>query len=88
VTFISLFKDLPAGWGGLCCKDGLEQTHCCFWGSASSVRYCVYKLYIMYINWDVSLCKLMVYSLQIKCFFSPILEIALNTSLQMMPHMS
>lgn len=38
------------------------------WGSAFSVRYCVYKLYIMYINWDVSLCKLMVYSLQIKLF--------------------
>lgn len=61
------------------------------WGSASSVRYCVYKLYIMYINWDVSLCKLMVYSLQIK-LFPPVLEIGLRTSyllgtsLQVTPH--
>lgn len=49
------------------------------WGSAPSVRYRVYKLYIMYINWDVSLCKLMVYSLQIK--LSPlVLEIDSSTS--------
>ena len=49
------------------------------WGSAFSVRYCVYKLYIMYINWDVSLCKLMVYSLQIK-LFPLVLKIGLSTS--------
>lgn len=49
------------------------------WGSASSVKYCVYKLYIMYINWDVSLYKLMVYSLQIK-LFPPVFEIGLNNS--------
>ena len=49
------------------------------WGSASSVRYCVYKLYIMYINRDVSLCKLMVYSLQIK-LFPLVLKISLSTS--------
>lgn len=28
---------------------------------------CIETIYIMYINRDVSLCKLMVYSLQIKC---------------------
>lgn len=50
------------------------------WGSASSVRYCVHKLYIMYIKWDVSLCKLMVYSLQIKLLFPSVLEIGLSTS--------
>lgn len=65
---------------GPCCENGLEQGQCCFWGSASSVRYCVYKLYIMYINWDVSLCKLMVYSLQIKALFpSLVLETGLST---------
>lgn len=39
----------------------------------------VYKLYIMYINRDVSLCKLMVYSLQIK-LFPLVLKISLSTS--------
>lgn len=77
-------KNFHLGWGGgLCGENGLEQAQCCFGGSTSSVRYYVYKLYIMYINWDVSLCKLMVRSWQIKLFFSfapPILEINLSAS--------
>lgn len=37
--------------------------------SASSFKtLSVYKIYILYINWDVSLCKLSVFSLQIKLF--------------------
>lgn len=83
------FTQKASSWGRgeLCCE-------CCSKGSASSVRYCVYKLYIMYINWDVSLYKLMVYSLQIKLFPPSVLESSLSTSymlgasLQVTPHMS
>lgn len=65
VSFLYL-KSFQLGWGVGCVVRMAWSRPVLLWGSASSVRYCVYRLYIMYINWDVSLCKLMVYSLQIK----------------------